>query len=442
MLEALAMRRPVAILYILVAACHTGSPTNDERPDGAAANDAGAADAAPLLDAPALAALCGVEADGTWRRCQANPLVVGARPATTPGTFEWTQADPTVLYDATDQLWKAWWSTVVYTDCAQVTTSREIHIKYAESDDGVAWRIQAEPALRSHRSADDWDFSTAETPSVIRVPNAPPDRRFALIYAGGNDEALRVLGQTGWQLGLAFSPDGRSFTRLPADESPYAGQATPFVAIDGLVLLARDAFPGVANVASGIVADPEVIAYGGAYHLYFSSVAVDAAGGYVPDTYGISQAVSTDLIHWTPAIGNPIPALYGGGQPTILADGAALTMYFGQDSAQDLASVPSALFATRGFWRATSSDGRTWARASTTTRDFTWAPSDPAEDLGLLNGAALARGPDGIERLYYTGWGTQQTPAGSCVFVWDRTSGSPQLAIVRGTHNLALAIRR
>ena len=102
--------------------------------------------------------------------------------ATTPGTFEWTQADPTVLYDATDQLWKAWWSTVVYTDCAQVTTSREIHIKYAESDDGVAWRIQAEPALRSHRSADDWDFATAETPSVIRVPNAPPERRFALIF--------------------------------------------------------------------------------------------------------------------------------------------------------------------------------------------------------------------------------------------------------------------
>ena len=424
----------VAFLYIAVAGCGGGG--------GATPADA-AIDNAPPIDAPDLGALCGVTPGAAWQRCHANPLVEGMRPAADAGKIEWTQADPTVLYDADDHLWKAWWSTVIVTDCSQITTpNRELDIKYAESDDGVAWRIQAEPVLRSHRDPGDWDYSTAETPTVIKVPGAVPARRYALIYAGGNDNVLKVLGQTGWQLGVAFSADGKQFTRISATESPYAGQSTPFARIEGLALLAKDAFPSVTGVDHGIIADPEVIAYGGKFHLYFSSVAVDAQGALVANTYGISHATSTDLVHWTAATGNPIPALYGGGQPTILADGNQLTMYFGQDSNADLATIPSALFPTLGFWKATSSDASTWTRLSMTTRDFTWLPSDTGEDLGLLNGAAIARGPDGNVRLYYGGWGTKSAPAGSCVYVYDRTKTPATIVSVPGTNDLLLAIRR
>ncbi len=427
------MRQFVVILYTVVVGCG-GAPAVD-------AMDAGF-DTAPSIDAPDLAATCGVDPSGVWQRCQVSPLIEGMRPGADAGKVEWTQADPTVLYDPQDHLWKAWWSTLVFTDCGQLSANHELQIKYAESDDGVTWRIQTEPAMRSHRDPGDWDYSTTETPTVIQVPGAAPDRRYAMVYAGGNDAVLKVLGQTGWQLGVAFSPDGKRFTRISAAESPYAGRATPFARIEGLALLAADVFPQVANVDHGIVADPELIAYGGAFHLYFSSVAVDASGAYLANTYGISHATSTDLVHWTAVAGNPIPALYGGGQPTLIADGQQLTMYFGQDSDADRVAIPSALFSTLGFWKASSSDGTSWTRASTTTRDFTWLASDPSEDLGLINGAAVARGPDGFVRLYYSGWGTKHQPPSSCVFVWDRSGTTPQLTSVPGTHNLLLALRR
>ena len=427
------MRATVVVLYIAVAGCNGGS---EVAPDGAPS------DAAPGIDAgPGLAALCDVDPGTDWQRCSANPLVQGLQPFG-DGRFEWTQADPSILYDPSDGLWKAWWSTVVAADCAQILSNHEIHIKYAESRDGVSWTVQAEPALRSHRDPGDWDFSTAETPDVIINPAAPPDRRFALIYAGGNTTSLKVLGQTGWQIGVAFSPDGKQFTRISATESPYAGRTTPFARIEGLALLAADAFPGVADVASGIVADPEVIAYGGTFHLMFSSVAVTSEGAFVPGTFGISRATSSDLVHWTATAGNPIPALIGGGQPTLLVDGGALTMYFGQDSDEDRATIPSALFPTLGFWKATSPDGVSWTRSSTSTRDFTWLASDLGEDLGLINGPEVARGPDGLVRLYYSGFGTRSQPAGSCVYVFDRSGSTPELATVPGTHNLLLAVRR
>lgn len=431
------MPRIVAILYtvVLVACGGDNPPSNNDASNPIDASSDARGDAT-------VSTLCGVSPGAAWSRCSVNPLVEGTRPAVEAGRTEWTQADPTVLFDPSDQLWKAWWSTVTYTDCSQVLSEREIHIKYADSTDGLSWRIQAEPVLRSHRTATDWDFSTVETPAVIRLPDAPPERRFAMIYAGGNDATLRVLGQTGWQLGVAFSSDGKHFTRISAAESPYAGRTTPFANIEGLALLASDAFPDVAGVDRGIVADPEVVAYGGAYHVYFSSVAVDAGGAYVPDTYGISHATSTDLIHWTAAPNNPISSLYGGGQPAILVEGSQLTMYFGQDSDADRATIPSAVFSTLGFWRATSSDGTTWTRANPAARDFTWRSTDPAESLGLLNGAAIARGPDDFVRLYYAAWGTQRLPPDSCVFVYDRSTGSPVLTSVAGTNNLMLAVRR
>lgn len=77
----------------------------------------------------------------------------------------------------------------------------------------------------------------------------------------------------------------------------------------GLVLLGRDAFPGVPGVADGLVADPELVADpdGKTLHLFMSSEAIDNTG--TPLKYGVSHATSRDGVHWTPSPGNPVRQL-------------------------------------------------------------------------------------------------------------------------------------
>jgi hypothetical protein len=330
------------------------------------------------------------------------------------------------MYDADDQLWKAWWSTVIVADCSQIgMPSEEISIEYAESSDGVHWTVQAESALASKGATTAWDYTTVETPTVIKDPTATADHRYAMIYAGGNDARLKVLGNTGWQLGLAFSADGKTFTRVA---SPYSAAATPFQDVTGLVLLARDAFPQIANQGDGILADPELVKIGDTWRLYFSSAAMNSAETMAL-AYGISTATSTDLIHWMPGTANPL--LVGAGQPAVLATNGLLEMWFNRDSDEDKAMVPSTVFATLGVWHSTSSDGLAWS--TETARDFAWDGSIDAETYGFLPGVAVAHDPSGGTRMYYSAWGAHPAPANSCVLTHQ---GS-----VPGSDNFSLATR-
>jgi hypothetical protein len=391
---------------------------------------------------------CG-EPGGAWQRCAGNPVVRGWRDGPGPGQHLWTMADPTVLYDQEEGRWKAWWSSVVAESCADVGVldRRAIEIFYAESEDGLAWALQAEPALASKRDPDNWDDTTSETPAVLKVPDAPPDRRYVLVYGGGNDRQLMVDGNTGWQLGIAFSADGRHFTRLPAADSPYAGQPTPFTKIDGLLLLGQDlftGFDGTAPVAGGAAADPELVRVGDTYHLWAGALGVDAAGApvvnasYTRLAYGIVHATSTDLLHWTVTPGEN-PVLMGAGQATVVRDEAAgqLHLWYSLDQGSDLEGIPSALFPTRGFFHATSAevDGAAWA--TDPVREFTWDPGLATEALGLINGPEVVRSGDEY-RLYFGAWGTAGVPAGSCAYVWQGGA----LTAVDGVFGLGLATRR
>lgn len=107
-----------------------------------------------------------------------------------------------------------------------------------------------------------------------------------------------------YQIGLAFSSDGKRFRRLPAEESPYQ-QA-------GLAVLAKTALTGV-RFDLGIVSDPMVVLKDGTHHLWFSSFALK---GTTPVINGTSCAVSKDGITWSFHPGNPvIPEV---GMPTVL----------------------------------------------------------------------------------------------------------------------------
>lgn len=417
------MHRPVASvasvgwLACSVLACSSSStiePGADAAADTAAATDASdtsvapdVADASALVDAPTDAAPdpCGA-LDGTWRRCAKNPLAkAGARHA--DGRYELSIGDPDVQRDDVAQLWRAWWSTGLATTYTAPDTT--LAIKYAESTDGVAWTVQDEPVLVSHRSTIDWDYSKIETPTVLHVPTNPPDRRWLLYYAGGNDGVKTGPGYTWYQIGLAVSADGKVFTRLPAAESPYAGKTTPYANVEGLVLLGRDAFPGVAGVADGLVADPEIVRVGSTFHLFFSSLAVDASGS--PLAFGVSHATSTDGIHWTAASGNPIAAINGSAGPSVvqLADGS-FELFFYRDSDAEKATIPTTFNPMLGVWKSTSKDLSAW-NAPGAAREIAWDGSLSYEKYGwIATGDMVVHG--GEHRWYYVAFDADGAPSG------------------------------
>lgn len=341
----------------------------------------------------------------------------------------WTHADPDLLYDADEGLWKMWFSSVRATTCDEGLADDPIAIYYAESADGLAWTVAPEPAL-DVGAADAWDRDLVETPSVLQLPCAPAERRFALVYAGGRRDGDLIFGQPAWQLGLAFSADGRSFTRLPAADSPYADAGQPHD-VAGMVLRAEDCYPTLPGVEKGVAADPDLVLRDGVVHLFFGGIGM-AADLVTPLTpIAISHATSTDLITWTPS-NNPVHVFEGGtaGQPTAYVDDQGLFhLWFSQDTQAELEMIPSLVFPTAGFFAATSSDGEVFTVSP--TRVFSWDPQRPGEDLGLLAGPAVVRA-GAADVLLYGSFSTLDPPPGSCAL--HRTMG-----VIPGVHRLNLA---
>jgi hypothetical protein len=254
---------------------------------------------------------CNQLADQQYVRCSENPLHRAGQFHSDEKVYEISIGDPDVQYDDVSHQWHAWWSTGL---APSYTANQTMGIKHAVSADGVKFVPTLAPVLRTAKSPTAWDHSKAETPTVVRLPPAmrTPERQWLMLYSGGNDGAPRPAGitYTWYQIGAAFSADGENFTKISATESPYANKTTPYGSgsLEGLVLLGRDAFPGVAGIAEGLVADPELVvdSDGETLHLYMSSEAIDSRG--TPLKYGVSHATSRDGVHWVPSAGNPVRA--------------------------------------------------------------------------------------------------------------------------------------
>lgn len=356
-----------------------------------------------------------------FTRCEKNPLyTAGAKHA--DGRLELFIADPSVLYDEDEGKWKAWWQSPL--DADYLAPDPATAILYAESSDGVTWTVEDKPVLSAKGAPADWDYDRVETPTVIKVPTNPPDRRYVMFYSGGNFAAVQssVAGYVWYQIGVAYSADGRSFQRPPASESPYAGKTTPYQNIAGLLLLGRDAFPGMAGVDDGLVADPEVVIVGDTWHLFFSSMAVDAAKK--PLAFGVSHATSKDGVQWTQAAGNPQA---GGMQPSVVWNpkSARFELFFNADTDAEKATAATNFNVSVHLSHATSPDGNSF-QLSNPKHVFDWDASHTYEAYGWLTGADAVLRPDGYW-LFYTGFSNQSPPQNFFVpanEAWCATAGS------------------
>lgn len=377
-----------------------------------------------------------------WQRQAENPLIV---PTLNFTTVDQGPADPSVLFDTADNKWKVWLASTSKDTASGATTGV---IRYAESSDGIDWTIP-QTVFQVSSDASAWDHTAVETPTVMKNPDpaAPPERRFLMWYSGANTDLAASQNRPAtfpyYQIGLAYSADGKRFTR----HTPGLG------GFQGLVLTPGPLIAGVglsAPFGDGLVADPVVLHKDNLFHMWFStfveSVPSPASpNGRVPVSFGISHMTSVDGVNWTATNANPLASLFkpgsisGGQQPSVLFNPATnqYEMWFSNDSDAERRSVPCSFHSVTGFWRAVSGDGVNWT-PDYTRRSLEYDPGIAYESLGFLTGVAVVL-DGGFYRAYYTAWGTERSPSQFAYQCPDQ-QGNPIPAVL--TFNRAsLAIR-
>ncbi|WP_175878918.1 hypothetical protein [Burkholderia sp. BCC0097] len=117
---------------------------------------------------------------------------------------------PAIIYDSSDSKWKAWWCGL------NISTGAGDGIWYAESWDSINWYADlsnlsagTSTMVFAGSGGSNWDSSHTCDPHVLRnVSVAGAVRNYVLFYTGANN-----LGDNGGQIGVAFSSDGRNWTR-------------------------------------------------------------------------------------------------------------------------------------------------------------------------------------------------------------------------------------
>ncbi len=382
-------------LILLFAACGGG-------------NDKPAIDAAVGTGSDAPVSTCQpIGSIGNFYRRTPAPRLISGQHTYSNNTVDIAITDPDLSWNEQSSLWELYYHGPNSTDYQSPITTM---IRHADSPDLVTWTIADAPALTAPTDATAWDAKTTETPTVVYNPAAPADRRYLMLYSGGNDPDFEGQGFYNYAIGAAFSADGKTFTRVAAADSPHG--------VPGLVLTAADVF----SSSQGIVADPDVVLVDGVYQLWFSSYACNGTSCANKSAYGISHATSTDGIHWTVAEA-PVRSLLrmsavptsGGGQPSVIYDAqhCRYEMWLHSDTDGENANQPVVFNNMAGVWHATSQDGAVWTVNYAGTRDLQWNATTPdaGEHLGLLTGADVAA--KGSSRyMVYSGFDDQMVPTG------------------------------
>ncbi|MCW5802251.1 MAG: hypothetical protein KIT31_07670 [Deltaproteobacteria bacterium] len=380
-------------LLVLAAACGGGDPGAIDAPGGD-----------PKIDAPPNRCQP-IPATGQFNKRQGNPRLL-PKQTFGDGKIDLSIADPDVRWDgALYQLYYGATHATSFNDPEKVQV-----IRHATSPDKVTWTVDDQPVLTASPDTAAWDHTHTEKPTVAFNPNAPPDRRYLMLYSGASGT---FPGRTfpAYAIGAAFSADGVSFTRVPAAESPF-GKA-------GLVLTGKAAYPAAVEA---MVADPEVVFVDGTYHLWFSSFACEGAGCATVSDFGIAYATSTDGVQWTVRAA-PVKSLLrasandttGGQQPSVIYDAehCRWEMWLTNDAPGETNAQPVAFNNTAGVWHADSTDGVVWNIFYTGARNLTWNATTPdaGEALGLLTGADVAQNSTG-RLMLYVGFDDKNVPPG------------------------------
>ena len=348
-----------------------------------------------------------------WQRQIENPLIV---PKLTSTTLDYGPADSSVLFDTEDNKWKIWFSSTLK-DIASGTAT--LTIRYSESTDGVSWS-DAQTVFQVSSDSSAWDHTAVETPAVIKNPDptAPTAKKFMMWYSGANTNLAtsenRPTTLTYYQIGLAYSPDGKSFTR----HTPGLSSKPGLVLTASMPIFGGD-LPG--TLGDGVVADPEVLHKDNLFHMWFSSYAETvpipvSPTGRTPLAFGIAHMTSSDGVNWSTSHANPLASLRkpgdvaSGQQPSVLFNQNTnqYEMWFSNDTDTEKRSLPCSFNTVIGFWRAVSSDGVNWT-PDYARRTLEYDTQQGYEALGFLTGIEVVL-VAGRYQAYYTAWGTEQIP--------------------------------
>jgi hypothetical protein len=351
---------------------------------------------------------------GAFYRREPNPKLIAGTHTFTDGKLDTAIADPDLVWDGTT--WHLYYQSPHGTS---FTNAGPMIIRHATSTNLTTWSFDDAPALTLSTSG--WDSTHAETPTVVYDPNAPADRRFIMMYSGASQTfPHQGYGFPDYAIGVAFSSDGRTFTR--------AGNA-------GKVL---DAAQVYGSSMDGIVADPDLVVVGGTYHLWFSSFGCSGTNCGTVDAYGVAHATSTDALTWTIQEA-PVRSLLatasmlntGYSQPSAVYDEMHCRWELWMADQTGVTNQPVNFNNMTGVLHATSTNGTSWTKD--TTRDLTWDGSKNGEHLGLLTGADVAIKGTG-RYMVYVGFDDQNVPSGSLLPA--RSGGT-----VAGVFTLNLATR-
>ncbi len=371
-------------------------------------------DAPPVsIDAPVQQCLP-QGAVGAFYRREPNPKLIAGTHTFTDAKLDTAIADPDLVWDGST--WHLYYQSPHGTS---FTNAGPKIIRHATSTDLATWTFDDAPALTVSTSG--WDSTHVETPTVAYNPNAPADRRFVMMYSGASQPFPHPnYTFADYAIGIAFSSDGRTFTR--------AGTA-------GKIL---DAAQVYGSSMDGILADPDLVLVGDTYHLWFSSFGCSGTNCVNIDTYGIAHATSTDALTWT-IVEAPVRSLLrfpsmlntGYAQPSAIYDDMHCRWELWMADHTSDTDQPVNFNNMTGVLHATSTNGTSWTKDS--TRDLTWDSSKNGEALGLLTGADVAVKGTGRYMLY-VGFDDQNVPSGSVLPA--RAGGT-----VAGVFTLNLATR-
>ncbi|HVK83870.1 MAG TPA: hypothetical protein VM513_07175 [Kofleriaceae bacterium] len=385
--------RALVTTILLLTACGDDGATSDAGVDG-------------RLDADETCQPLG--ATGQFIRRAGNPRLL-PRQSFPDGKLDTDLADPDARWNTGAQRWEVFFGT---RHATSFTSSDGVAvIRRATSADRMTWTVDDAPALTASAEIDAWD-SIIAAPTVIENPDAPPDRRYLMLYAGANG-SFPYMGyaRPAYQIGAAFSADGTTFTRVPASASPHAK--------DGLVLTPAQVYP---TADDGIVADPDVVLVDGVYHLFFSSFSCRGSNCGTVENMGVAHATSTDGITWN-IVAAPVRSLLratadttsGGSRPSVIYDVARCRweLWLSNDLPADTTAQPVLLDNTAGVWRSSSLDGNSWDTINYAfTRELAWTASEPGEPLGMRAGVEVAANGSG-RLMLFVGFDDTDVPAGS-----------------------------